>query len=133
MTLQLADCSVRHPRGIIEDVLIKVGKYNFLADFVVLNVDEDMEVLLSFGRSLLHTFKAFIDMDGGKMTLCIGEEKIIYRLAEAIKHSLDFDDIYYFLDVTNESTNEYSQEFLYPDPYENWSYIEKEEMSKHEE
>jgi len=96
MTLQLADRSVHHPRGIIEDVLVKVDKYIFPADFVVLDVDEDVEVPLILGRPFLRTSKALIDMDGGEMTLRIGEEKITYRLVEAMKHSLDFDDSCYF-------------------------------------
>ncbi|XP_039134213.1 uncharacterized protein LOC120271600 [Dioscorea cayenensis subsp. rotundata] len=53
MTLQLADHSVHHPRGIIEDVLVKVDKYNFPANFVVLDVDEDAEVPLIMGRPFL--------------------------------------------------------------------------------
>jgi len=53
MTLQLADRSVRHPRGIIEDILVKVDKYIFPADFVVLDVDEDVKVPLILGRPFL--------------------------------------------------------------------------------
>ncbi|XP_039119937.1 uncharacterized protein LOC120256292 [Dioscorea cayenensis subsp. rotundata] len=63
MTLQLADRSVRPPKGIIEDVLVKVDKYIFPPDFVVLDVDEDVEVLLILGRPFLRTSKALIDMD----------------------------------------------------------------------
>ena len=43
MTLQLADRLVQHPTGIVEDVLIKVDKYIFLIDFIVLDVDDDVE------------------------------------------------------------------------------------------
>ncbi|XP_062102905.1 uncharacterized protein LOC133813888 [Humulus lupulus] len=43
VTLQLADRSVKHPRGIIEDVLVKVDKFIFPADFIVLNMEEDMD------------------------------------------------------------------------------------------
>ena len=35
MSLQLADRSIKHPRGIVEDVLVKVDKIIFPADFVV--------------------------------------------------------------------------------------------------
>lgn len=48
-------------------------------------------------------------MDRGEMTLCIEEGKITYRLAEAMKHSLDFNDTCYFLDVTNEIADEHMQ------------------------
>lgn len=100
-TLKLADHLVCHPRGRIEDVLVKFGKYIFFGDFVVLDVDDDMDVLLILGRPFLRTSKALINMDGGEMTLHIGEEKITYYQAEAMKHSLGFDDTCYFLDVTD--------------------------------
>jgi hypothetical protein len=37
MTIQLANRSVKRPRGIIEDVLIKVDKFYFLVDFIVID------------------------------------------------------------------------------------------------
>ena len=46
ITLQLADQSLTHPRGIIEDVLVKVDKFIFPADFIVLDMVEDKEDLL---------------------------------------------------------------------------------------
>jgi hypothetical protein len=39
MTLQLADRSVKVPRGIVEDVLIKVDKFYFFVDFIVLDTE----------------------------------------------------------------------------------------------
>ena len=39
MTLQLVDRSVKVPRGIVEDVLIKVDKFFFLVDFIVLDTE----------------------------------------------------------------------------------------------
>jgi hypothetical protein len=39
MTLQLADRSVKIPRGIVEDVLIKVDKFYFPVDFIVLDTE----------------------------------------------------------------------------------------------
>ena len=41
VTLQLADKSLKHPRGVIEDVLVKVNKFIFPADFIVLDMEED--------------------------------------------------------------------------------------------
>ena len=39
MTLKLADRSVKRPRGIIEDVLIKVDKFYFPMDFIVIDTE----------------------------------------------------------------------------------------------
>ncbi|XP_022862576.1 uncharacterized protein LOC111382772 [Olea europaea var. sylvestris] len=49
VTLQLADRSLTHPRGIIEDVLVKVDKLIFLADFLILNMEEDKDVPIILG------------------------------------------------------------------------------------
>ncbi|KAI4324139.1 hypothetical protein L6164_023701 [Bauhinia variegata] len=60
MTLQLVNRSIKHPCGMIEDVLIKVGKFIFLIDFVVLDMEEDSNIPLILGRSFLATKRALI-------------------------------------------------------------------------
>ncbi|GAV92262.1 gag-asp_proteas domain-containing protein [Cephalotus follicularis] len=49
LTLQLADRSIKYPRGIIEDVLVKVDKFFFPAGFLVLDMVEDSEISLILG------------------------------------------------------------------------------------
>ena len=53
ITLELADRSLTHPRGITEDVLVKVDKFIFPVDFIVLNMEEGKEVPIILGKSLL--------------------------------------------------------------------------------
>jgi len=130
MTLQLADRPVRHPMGIVEDVLVKVDKYIFPVDFVVLDVDEDVEVPLIFRRPFLRTSKALIDMDRGELTLRVGDDKLTYRLAEAMRHSFDFDDTLYYLDTTDDLIDECMQEMLNLDPYEGWPDQDEEMQEK---
>ena len=55
MTLQMVDKTLAHLEGILEDVLIKVGKFVFLVDFVVINIEEDKQVPLLLGRPFLET------------------------------------------------------------------------------
>ena len=50
ITLRMADRTLAHPEGILEDVLIKVRKFVFLVDFVVINMEEDKQVPLLLGR-----------------------------------------------------------------------------------
>ena len=49
MMLQLADRSIRKPKGVIEDALIKIDKFIFPVDFVVLVMEEDQDVPLILG------------------------------------------------------------------------------------
>ena len=69
VTLQLADRSLKHPRGIIEDVLVKVGKFIFPADFIVLDMEEDKEIPIILGRPFLATGRAMIDVQRGELKL----------------------------------------------------------------
>ena len=46
ITMHMVDRTLAHPEGILEDVLIKVGKFVFLVDFVVINMEEDKQVSL---------------------------------------------------------------------------------------
>ena len=69
MCLSMADKSVTYPLGIIENVPTKVGKFVIPADFIVLKMEEDLEILILFGRPFLRTTRAIIDMKQGKITL----------------------------------------------------------------
>lgn len=60
----MADRSVRKPQGVVEDVLIKVDKLNIPVDFVILDVDDDVEVLLILGHTFLNISRALIDVKG---------------------------------------------------------------------
>ena len=62
VTLQLADRSLKHPRRVIEDVLVKVDKFIFLADFIVLDMEEDKEIPIILGTLFLATVRAMIDV-----------------------------------------------------------------------
>ncbi|XP_022880738.1 uncharacterized protein LOC111398009 [Olea europaea var. sylvestris] len=62
VTLQLADRSLTHPREIIEDVLVKVEKFIFPTDFLILDMEEDKDVSLILGRPFLATGRALIDV-----------------------------------------------------------------------
>ena len=62
MTIQLDDRSLKHPRGIIEDVPVKVGKFIFPIDFIVLDMDEDKEIPIILRRPFLSMSKALIDV-----------------------------------------------------------------------
>ena len=76
MCLFMADKSITYPLGILENVPIKVGKFVILADFVVLKMEEDLEIPILFGRPFLMTAGAIIDMKKGKITLEVDNESM---------------------------------------------------------
>ena len=62
VTLQLADRSLKHSRGVIKDELAKVDKFIFLANFIVLDMEEDKEIPIILGRPFLTISRAMIDV-----------------------------------------------------------------------
>nr|GFA29531.1 hypothetical protein [Tanacetum cinerariifolium] len=69
MVLELADLIISKPTGVAENVFVKVGKFYFPADFVVLDFIADPRVSLILGRPFLHTAHAIIDIHEGEIIL----------------------------------------------------------------
>ncbi|XP_050888954.1 uncharacterized protein LOC127094132 [Lathyrus oleraceus] len=67
MTLQFVDHSVKKPYGIVEDVLVKIDKFVFPVDFVVLEMPKDEEIPLILGRPFLETGRCLINIEVSKM------------------------------------------------------------------
>ncbi|XP_058741216.1 uncharacterized protein LOC131613576 [Vicia villosa] len=86
MTLQLADHSVKRPYGVVEDVLVKIDKFVFPVDFVVLEMPGDEEIPLILGRLFLETGRCMIDMEGGTMTLKVYDEELKIDVRDTMKH-----------------------------------------------
>ena len=76
ITLSLADRSVKIPKGIVEDVLVKVDKFYYLVDFVVLDTKPiasgPNHVPIILGRPFLATSNAIISCRNGVMQLTFG-------------------------------------------------------------
>ena len=97
ITLSLADRSVKIPKGIVEDVLVKVDKFYYPVDFIVLHTEpiesEPNHVPIILGRPFLATSNAIINCRNGVMQLTFGNmtlELNIFHLSN--KHKLVEDD-----------------------------------------
>ncbi|KAK7314094.1 hypothetical protein VNO77_39304 [Canavalia gladiata] len=86
MCLQLADRSIKHPYGVVEDLLVKVDRFIFPVDFVVLDMEEDAEIPLILGRPFIATGRALIDVQQGQLMLRVQDEKVTFNVFEAMKH-----------------------------------------------
>ncbi|GJT55804.1 reverse transcriptase domain-containing protein [Tanacetum coccineum] len=93
MTLELADRSITQPIGIAEDVYLKVGKFKFPADFVVVDFDADPRVPLILGRSFLKTRLALIDVYEGELTIRVRKEAVTFNLDQTSRYSSNYDDM----------------------------------------
>ena len=95
VTLQLADQSLKHPRGIIEDVLVKVDKFIFPTDFIVLDMEEDKEIPIILGRPFLATGRALIDVQKGEIKLRVQDEEFRFSVFREIRHPAESNSCYH--------------------------------------
>ncbi|GJX21007.1 DNA-directed DNA polymerase [Tanacetum coccineum] len=79
LTIEPADRKFKHPKGIAENVLVRIGKFIFPIDFVILDIPEDDGVPLILGWPFLSTAHAKIDFFKRKITLRVGEEKLVFK------------------------------------------------------
>ncbi|XP_068486294.1 uncharacterized protein [Phaseolus vulgaris] len=57
------DETVKYPYGVVEDVLVKVDKFIFHVDFVIMDMKEDEEIPLILGRPFMKTARIIVDVD----------------------------------------------------------------------
>ncbi|GKD08502.1 putative reverse transcriptase domain-containing protein [Tanacetum coccineum] len=79
LTVELANRTVKYPKGITENVLVGIGKFFFPVDFIILDMPEDVKVPLILRRQFLSTAHAKIDVFKRKFTLRVGDEKTIFK------------------------------------------------------
>ncbi|GKA20113.1 putative reverse transcriptase domain-containing protein [Tanacetum coccineum] len=79
LTVELVDKTVKYTKGIAENVLVRIGKFTFPIDFIILDMPKDIKVPLILGRPFLSTACAKIDVYKRKITLRVGEENIIFK------------------------------------------------------
>ena len=89
ISLQLTDRSYQHPWGIIDNVLVKVGKFILLVDFVILDMEEDDTVPIILGKPFLATGKAQINVEEGEVKLRVKGEEVTIHIFEPLKHPDD--------------------------------------------
>ncbi|XP_058778263.1 uncharacterized protein LOC131652428 [Vicia villosa] len=92
ITLQLADKSIISPYGVVQDMLVKVDKFLFLVDFVVVDMEEDRDVPLILGRPFMKTTRMMIDIDDGIMKVRVQDKEVIFTLFESMKPPKDEHD-----------------------------------------
>ncbi|GJW39978.1 homeodomain-like protein [Tanacetum coccineum] len=78
LTVELADRTVKYPKGIAKNVHVGIGKFTFLVDFIILDMPKDIKVPLILGRPFLSTARAKINVYKRKITLRVGEERIVF-------------------------------------------------------
>ncbi|GJU67426.1 reverse transcriptase domain-containing protein [Tanacetum coccineum] len=106
MSILLANYTYQYPMGIAKNMLVQVGKFVFLADFVILQMEEDEKVLLILGRPFLHTIDAIIRVKNKELNLGVGDDRITFLIDKDMRHSHSNDDTCFCVDIKDEVMEE---------------------------
>nr|GFA88862.1 reverse transcriptase domain-containing protein [Tanacetum cinerariifolium] len=112
MILELADRSTTRSAGIAEGVFVKVGKFYFLTDFVVVDYFVNPRVPLILRRPFLRTERALIDVYGEELFLRVDDEAITFKVGQTSKYSYNDAESINSIDVIDVFCEEYFQEVL---------------------
>nr|GEV94420.1 reverse transcriptase domain-containing protein [Tanacetum cinerariifolium] len=108
-----SDRSITRPKGVVEDVFVKVGKFYFPTDFEVVDFEADPRVPLILGRSFLRTGRALIDVYGEEITLWVNDKAVTFILNQTTRYSSTYDDMSVNrIDVIDVTREEYAQEMF---------------------
>ncbi|XP_021722788.1 uncharacterized protein LOC110690271 [Chenopodium quinoa] len=90
VVIQLADRSNVYPKGVVEDVLVKVDELIFPADFYVLDMEHDRQAVpILLGRPFLKTARTKIDVFTGSLTMEFDGQEIVYNIYNSMKYPVD--------------------------------------------
>ncbi|GKE26324.1 reverse transcriptase domain-containing protein [Tanacetum coccineum] len=112
MILELTDRSTTRPAGITEDVFVKVGKFHFPTDFIVVDYVVDPQVPLILERPFLRTRRALIDVYGEELTLCHDDEAVTFKVGQTSSFYYNDAESINRIDVIDVACEEYAQEVL---------------------
>lgn len=128
MTLRLVDHTITNPHGIIEDLLVKVGKFIFPVDFVVLNMKENDNLPIILGRPFLSTTRALVDTHDSKLTLRVENEEITFDMIQKVSNDKQINEMLVVNDCEEENFNGLNElEKLMEEELKTW---EKPNMEK---
>ena len=85
VTLQLADHSLKYPRGVLEDVLIKVGDLHVSVDLVILEMEKDTHTPIILRRPFLAIVGCRIDEKNRKLSFDVGNDHVEFNSFKASK------------------------------------------------
>nr|GEZ60397.1 reverse transcriptase domain-containing protein [Tanacetum cinerariifolium] len=112
MVLELADRTISKPTGVAENVFVKVGKFYFPFDFVILDFVADPRVPLILGRPFLSTAHALIDVYEGEITLRHDDQSLTFKCGDTPSISYNNLKSSNKVDLIDATCEEYSQVVL---------------------
>ncbi|KAE8712804.1 hypothetical protein F3Y22_tig00110223pilonHSYRG00028 [Hibiscus syriacus] len=121
--LQLADRSHVRPEGRIEDAIVKVDKFVFPIDFLILDCEVDATVPIILGRPFLATGRILIDCERGELTMRMADQHVTVNVFQSLKYMDDYEECQIIFEVSflkaspgTHFESLYFEEFVPPKP-----------------
>ncbi|XP_049399748.1 uncharacterized protein LOC125863789 [Solanum stenotomum] len=102
MRLLMAGRSIKHPMEILNDILVKVDRFIFLTDFVILDCEIDAEIPIILGRPYLATGRALVNVESGELKFRVNEDEVTFNVCKSMKHPSDI-NVVSTIDVIDEA------------------------------
>ncbi|GJS71264.1 reverse transcriptase domain-containing protein [Tanacetum coccineum] len=118
MCIKLANKTTQFPKGIAENIMVKIDKFVFPVDFVILDMEEDHRIPIILGRPFLATAHAMIDVFNKKISFEVGDEIITFYLEKSMKFPPSNEDTYHAADIIDLSVISNMKEIL-PQDHDN--------------
>ncbi|XP_021974301.1 uncharacterized protein LOC110869291 [Helianthus annuus] len=109
MSIRLADRSIKYLRGFVENMLVKIDKFVFPVDFVILDMDKDSKVPLILGRPFLNTTRTIVDVVAGQITLRVNDEHVTFDIKRSMQHPQSHDDMLYYVNIVDTCVSSHFQ------------------------
>nr|XP_016453532.1 PREDICTED: uncharacterized protein LOC107777883 [Nicotiana tabacum] len=112
--LQLADRTVKRPSGILDDVLVQVGKFELPVYFVILDCRVDEKIPIILGRPFLATGRALIHYETGELKMRLNDEEITFNVHKSMRRRSEFANysLIEAVDNLDEANGEYLAEWV---------------------
>ncbi|GKD51694.1 putative reverse transcriptase domain-containing protein, partial [Tanacetum coccineum] len=123
MYIELADKSTQIPRGIAENVIVKIDRFVFPVDFVVLDIKEDHKIPIILGRPFLDTAHAMIDVFNKKISFEVGDETITFNIEKSMRFPPSDDDTCHSVDIIDLSILNHVQEILPSKTFDSFLFV----------
>ncbi|XP_049372686.1 uncharacterized protein LOC125837639 [Solanum verrucosum] len=86
MRFLMANRSIKHSVGILYDILVKIDRFIFSDDFVILDCEIDAEIPIILGRPFLATWRALVDVENGELKFWVNEDEVTFNVCKSMKH-----------------------------------------------
>ncbi|XP_059277894.1 uncharacterized protein LOC132032122 [Lycium ferocissimum] len=93
MRLQMADRSIKKPIGVVDDVLVQVGKFMLPADFMILDCTVDKDIPIILGIPFLATGRALMDSEKNEIKFRVNDKEVTFQESNGMKFPSAYESI----------------------------------------